>query len=344
RLVVGVYRSRLAGRGVDRADRDDQFCRARPEYPGRAAVPEGGHEAAAQLLRHASGPLRDRRLCRRRHHGEQLPGRERHQNGPWRQRRCRRLPLHLQRREDGPGTELRGGAGRLRSGDQRQVPAQDEPREAQLPFLADADDRSRDRCRLPARRLCLARRTDRPRAAGRRVGGARLLQALCRLDLGRLHHDGPRRPARHPRPALPRQIPRRFGSQYPGWNPTSMNRYFWILGGFAALVVLLAVGLGLNPRDVPSPLVGKPAPVFNLNVLAEPDRTLGPKDMQGKVWLLNVWSSWCVSCRAEHPVLVDFSRKSEVPLIGLNYKEVRGDGEFDISKMPPEDEKKLAFQ
>jgi cytochrome c biogenesis protein CcmG/thiol:disulfide interchange protein DsbE len=123
-----------------------------------------------------------------------------------------------------------------------------------------------------------------------------------------------------------------------------MNRYFWILGGFAALVVLLAVGLGLNPRDVPSPLVGKPAPVFNLNVLAEPDRTLAPKDMQGKVWLLNVWSSWCVSCRAEHPVLVDFSRKSEVPLIGLNYKEVRGDGEFDISKMAPEDEKKLAFQ
>jgi len=123
-----------------------------------------------------------------------------------------------------------------------------------------------------------------------------------------------------------------------------MNRYFWILGGFAALVVLLAVGLGLNPRDVPSPLVGKPAPAFNLNVLAEPDRTLGPKDMQGKVWLLNVWSSWCVSCRAEHPVLVDFSRKSEVPLIGLNYKEVRGDGEFDISKMAPEDEKKLAFQ
>ena len=71
-----------------------------------------------------------------------------------------------------------------------------------------------------------------------------------------------------------------------------MNRYFWVLGGFAALVVLLAVGLGLNPRDVPSPLVGKPAPLFNLHVLNAPEKTLGPKDMLGKVWLLNVWASW----------------------------------------------------
>lgn len=123
-----------------------------------------------------------------------------------------------------------------------------------------------------------------------------------------------------------------------------MNRYFWILGGFAALVVLLAIGLNLNPRDVPSPLVGKPAPAFSLSVLATPDKTLGPKDMQGKVWLLNVWSSWCVSCRQEHPVLVEFSKKVNTPLVGLNYKEVRGDGNFDMSKIPADEERKLAFQ
>ena len=123
-----------------------------------------------------------------------------------------------------------------------------------------------------------------------------------------------------------------------------MNRYYWILGAFAALVALLAVGLNLNPRDVPSPLVGKPAPAFSLNVLATPDKTLGPKDMQSKVWLLNVWASWCVSCRAEHPVLVEFSKKVDVPVIGLNYKEVRGDGAFDMGKMPADEERKLAFQ
>jgi len=124
-----------------------------------------------------------------------------------------------------------------------------------------------------------------------------------------------------------------------------MNRYFWILGGFVALVVLLAVGLGLNPRDVPSPLVGKPAPAFSLQVLGQPEQTLAPKDMQGKVWLLNVWASWCVSCRQEHPVLVQFAKqRPDVPLLGLNYKEVRGDAEFDMSKMPANEERKLAFQ
>lgn len=123
-----------------------------------------------------------------------------------------------------------------------------------------------------------------------------------------------------------------------------MNRYYWILGAFAALVALLAIGLNLDPRDVPSPLIGKPAPAFNLTVLATPDKTLGPKDMQGKVWLLNVWSTWCVSCRQEHPVLVEFSKRANVPLLGLNYKEVRGDGEFDMSKMPAPEEKALALQ
>ena len=123
-----------------------------------------------------------------------------------------------------------------------------------------------------------------------------------------------------------------------------MNRYYWILGAFAALVALLAVGLNLNPRDVPSPLVGKPAPAFTLAQLAEPDKTLSPKDMQGKVWLFNVWASWCVSCRQEHPVLVEFSKKVDIPLIGLNYKEVRGDGGFDMSKMPADEERKLAWQ
>ena len=72
-------------------------------------------------------------------------------------------------------------------------------------------------------------------------------------------------------------------------------------------------------------------------------KTFGPKDMQGKVWLLNVWSSWCVSCRQEHPVLVEFAKRGSVPLIGLNYKEVRGDGETDVSKLAPEDERKLAL-
>jgi cytochrome c biogenesis protein CcmG/thiol:disulfide interchange protein DsbE len=122
-----------------------------------------------------------------------------------------------------------------------------------------------------------------------------------------------------------------------------MNRFLWPLIGFVVLVVLLAVGLNLNPRDVPSPLVGKPAPLFSLPQVAAPEQTFSPKDMLGKVWLLNVWSTWCVSCRQEHPVLVEMSKSKTVTLVGLNYKEVRGDGELDADKIAPDAEKKLAL-
>ena len=121
-----------------------------------------------------------------------------------------------------------------------------------------------------------------------------------------------------------------------------MNRCLWLLVGFAALVALLAVGLGLNPRDVPSPLVGKPAPAFALTRLDAPQQTFSPREMQGRVWLLNVWATWCVSCRQEHPVLVDMAKKSGLALVGLNYKEVRGDGAIDADKLTPQAEERLA--
>lgn len=123
-----------------------------------------------------------------------------------------------------------------------------------------------------------------------------------------------------------------------------MNKFLWPLIGFVVLVVLLGIGLNLNPREVPSPLVGKPAPVFSLPMVGKPEQRFGPADMQGKVWLLNVWASWCVSCRQEHPVLVEFAKQKKAPLIGLNYKEVRGDGEIDMSKVGPDDERKQALQ
>ena len=93
----------------------------------------------------------------------------------------------------------------------------------------------------------------------------------------------------------------------------------------AVLLGVLLVGLGLNPRQVPSPLVGKPAPEFQLQQLHEPEKTLTSKENLGKVWLLNVWASWCVSCRHEHPVLVELSKSGIVPVYGLNYKDQRDD-------------------
>ena len=102
--------------------------------------------------------------------------------------------------------------------------------------------------------------------------------------------------------------------------------HFLILGAFVALVALLAVGLTLNPREVPSPLIDKPAPAFTLPQLHDTAKTFSPADLRGQVWLFNVWASWCVSCREEHPVLVELARSGAVPLYGLNYKDQRDAG------------------
>ncbi len=97
---------------------------------------------------------------------------------------------------------------------------------------------------------------------------------------------------------------------------------------FLLLLILLGVGLKLNPREVPSPLIGKPAPQFDLPQLDESGKakSFSHKDMLGKVWMVNVWASWCVSCREEHPLLVNFAKSGVVPILGLNYKDERADG------------------
>ncbi|MCB1961451.1 MAG: DsbE family thiol:disulfide interchange protein [Rhodocyclaceae bacterium] len=112
---------------------------------------------------------------------------------------------------------------------------------------------------------------------------------------------------------------------------------------FLLLVLFLGFGLGLNPREVPSPLIDKPAPAFSLARLDAPARQLGLADMKGQVFLLNVWASWCVACRQEHPVLVALSKQQAVPIIGLNYKEVRGDGGIDMRKIPDGQEVPMAI-
>jgi cytochrome c biogenesis protein CcmG/thiol:disulfide interchange protein DsbE len=102
-----------------------------------------------------------------------------------------------------------------------------------------------------------------------------------------------------------------------------MIRYLLPLAAFIILAAFLLVGLNLNPRKVPSPLIGKPAPVFKLQQLHEPEKILESKDNLGKVWLLNVWASWCASCRDEHPLLVQLAKSDVVPIYGLNYKDKR---------------------
>jgi len=121
-----------------------------------------------------------------------------------------------------------------------------------------------------------------------------------------------------------------------------VKKFLIPLAFFIGLLIFLAVGLNRNPQEIPSPLVGKPAPEFSLQTLDASAPPFGPQDMKGKVWMLNVWATWCVACREEHPVLVAFSKANQLPIVGLSYKEVQAQDEPSNRKFTPEEKLKLA--
>jgi len=121
-----------------------------------------------------------------------------------------------------------------------------------------------------------------------------------------------------------------------------MKKFFIPLGIFLVLVAFLAVGLKRNPQEIPSPLLGKPAPLFSLSTLDAGGAKFGPQDMKGKVWMLNVWATWCAACRDEHPLLVAFSKANQLPIVGLNYKEVQAQDAPAGRQLTPEDKLRIA--
>jgi len=110
-------------------------------------------------------------------------------------------------------------------------------------------------------------------------------------------------------------------------------KYAFPLIVFIFLVVVLAAGLQHDPHEIPSPLINRQAPEFHLPELHDPTRIFSPRQMRGKVWLLNTWASWCISCREEHPVLSDLSRTESVPILGLNYKDKRNDALLALDEL-----------
>jgi cytochrome c biogenesis protein CcmG/thiol:disulfide interchange protein DsbE len=103
-----------------------------------------------------------------------------------------------------------------------------------------------------------------------------------------------------------------------------MNKFLLLpLVLFIGLVAFLLVGLQRDPHEVPSPLINKPAPDFKLSQLREPNKTFSPQEMRGKVWVLNFWGTWCVACREEHPLLLEYSKTAAVPIYGVDYKDDR---------------------
>jgi cytochrome c biogenesis protein CcmG/thiol:disulfide interchange protein DsbE len=104
-----------------------------------------------------------------------------------------------------------------------------------------------------------------------------------------------------------------------------MTRFLLPFGLFIVVVGFLAVGLTLNPRELPSPLVGKAAPEFSLPQLHDPGKVISSNDLKGKVWLLNFWASWCGGCKEEHPVLIQLAQSGAVPIYGMDYKDQRNE-------------------
>lgn len=109
----------------------------------------------------------------------------------------------------------------------------------------------------------------------------------------------------------------------PAKAPVSRWRgpYLWPLAIFAVIAVFLGIGLTLNPRLVPSPLIGKPVPQFKLPPVQGRTLGLASEDLRGEVSVVNVFASWCVACRDEHPLWIELARQRALPIHGLNYKD-----------------------
>ena len=114
---------------------------------------------------------------------------------------------------------------------------------------------------------------------------------------------------------------------------TRYLRYLAPLAFFIILVALLYRGLSLDSKRIPSPLVGKPMPEFSLPRLQDPTETLSDTDLKGKVSILNIWATWCVSCRAEHEVLLLLAKSGKVDIYGLNYKDERAKAQQWLVKL-----------
>lgn len=104
-----------------------------------------------------------------------------------------------------------------------------------------------------------------------------------------------------------------------------MARYVALIVAFALLVVVFVIGLQRDPSVLPSPYIDKPAPAFDLPSLTRPEGRVGTEQIRGKVALINVWATWCVGCREEHPFLMQLAERGGVPIYGINWRDDKGE-------------------
>ncbi len=130
---------------------------------------------------------------------------------------------------------------------------------------------------------------------------------------------------------MKKSTPMRIANQQPSNVDTAGNskphrrRYIVPLGIFSLMAVLLGIGLTMDPRRIPSPLIGKPVPSFTAPDLHDTSVTISQAVLKDEVSVVNVWASWCAACYEEHPVLLKLAQLRETPIYGLNYKDTRED-------------------
>lgn len=100
-----------------------------------------------------------------------------------------------------------------------------------------------------------------------------------------------------------------------------MWRYIVPIGVFAALLAFFFAGLGRDKETLPSPLIGKPAPQFELATVEDPTKKISTRDFAGRPYVINIWGTWCGGCRQEHPVLIEIARRKLVPIVGIDWKD-----------------------
>jgi cytochrome c biogenesis protein CcmG/thiol:disulfide interchange protein DsbE len=108
-------------------------------------------------------------------------------------------------------------------------------------------------------------------------------------------------------------------------------KFFIPMGIFFLLVILLYKGLSLDPKKIPSPFIDKPVPQYSTSTLYGDGDITTSNDFEGEVWVLNVFASWCVSCRAEHKVVTRFANETGISIVGLNYKDEASDAKQWLS-------------
>lgn len=112
-----------------------------------------------------------------------------------------------------------------------------------------------------------------------------------------------------------------------------MARYIALLVVFVIMIGVFVIGLGKDPRKIPSPLIDNPAPQYELPRVRDAASSVGSADYAGQLVLVNIWATWCVGCRQEHQFLNELAARNIIPIYGINWRDQRDEAVVWLEKL-----------